>query len=469
MRFAVKFLGCKVSHADAMLARQALLEAGHVEAPEEEAELHVINTCCITGEAEAKSRQSVRRSLKNGAREVYVGGCAVNLRAAQFEEIDTAVRPFTGTAEDVAQLMAGALGGCVDLEHQPLVGRAQLGWPVGRTRRGSPLGRTQHPLGSTSQQHPLGSTAQQHPPTDPAQLPRLKTRSASARTRGFVKVQDGCDCHCAYCIIPTVRGAARSRPAAAVLEEVRARVRQGQPEVVMTGISVGDYRDPQDGWELGELMMQAAKVEGVERVRLSSVEVIHVRDSLIEALRQEPKVCPHLHVPMQSGDDGVLRAMGRHYTAQEYMEAIASLREAVPEVNVTTDVIVGFPNEDEAAFERTLELVAEANIGRIHAFSYSPRPGTVAEALGDRVPPEEKKRRSQVLRGLSEVRSRHRRAEKLGGRECVLVDKVAPTQCSGYTADYTRCYLPAGAANAGELVEVSVEELHADGLRATPV
>jgi threonylcarbamoyladenosine tRNA methylthiotransferase MtaB len=237
----------------------------------------------------------------------------------------------------------------------------------------------------------------------------------------------------------------------------------------MTGISVGDYRDPQEGWELGELMMQAAKVEGVERVRLSSVEVIHVRDSLIEALKEEPKVCPHLHVPMQSGDDDVLQAMGRHYTAREYVEAIASLREAVPEVNLTTDIIVGFPNEDEAAFERTLELVAEAEISRVHAFSYSPRPGTVAEALGDRVPPEEKKRRSRELRGLSEVRSRHHRAGKLGGRERVLVDKVADSQCSGYTTDYTRCYLPAGAASAGELVDVSVGELYADGLRVTPV
>jgi threonylcarbamoyladenosine tRNA methylthiotransferase MtaB len=461
MYFAVKFLGCKVSHADAMLARQALLEAGHVEAPEQEAELHVINTCCITGEAEAKSRQSVRRSLKSGAREVYVSGCAANLRTGQFAEIDTAVRPFTGTAEDVAEAMAGALGGCVDLEHQLLVGRGQRSSQIGGARRRLPASSTRHPVTDGALPRSLDS--------DHARVPRLETRSASARTRGFVKVQDGCDCHCAYCIIPTVRGPARSRPAAAVLEEVRTRVRAGQPEVVMTGISVGDYRDPQDGWELGELMMQAAKVEGVERVRLSSVEVIHVRDSLIEALREEPKVCPHLHVPMQSGDDGVLRAMGRHYTALEYREAIASLREAVPEVNVTTDIIVGFPNEDEAAFERTLELVAEADIGRVHAFSYSPRPGTVAESLGDRVPPEEKKRRSQALRGLSEVRSRHRRVEKLGGRECVLVDKVAPTQCSGYTPDYTRCYLPAGAARAGELVEVSVEELHADGLRVTPV
>jgi threonylcarbamoyladenosine tRNA methylthiotransferase MtaB len=424
VRFAVKFLGCKVSHADAMLARKRLLEAGHEEVPEGEAELHVINTCCITGEAEAKSRQSVRRSLKT-ARQVYVGGCAVNLRSEQFTEIDVAVKGFTGTAEDVAQAMAGALGGCADVEHEVFAGRA-------RQRS-------------------------------------LEGRSAAARTRGFVKVQDGCDCHCAYCIIPTVRGSARSRPASAVLEEVRVRVAQGQPEVVMTGISVGDYRDPEQGLELGELMVAAAQVPGVERVRLSSVEVIHVRDSLIEALKGEPKVCPHLHVPMQSGDDRVLRAMGRHYTAGEYLEAIAALKEAVPEVNLTTDVIVGFPNEDEAAFERTLGLVREAGISRVHAFSYSPRPGTVAEALGDRVAPEEKKRRSRELRGLSEVRSRHHRAAKVGDREWVLVDKVADTQCSGYTADYTRCYLPARAAAAGELVEVGVEELHADGLRASPL
>jgi threonylcarbamoyladenosine tRNA methylthiotransferase MtaB len=424
MRFAVKFLGCKVSHADAMLARRRLLEAGHQEVPEDRAELHVINTCCITGEAEAKSRQSVRRSLKT-AREVYVGGCAVNLNRAQFAEIDPMVSTFTGAAEEVAEAMAGALGACVDLEHE-----------VGTRESGALAG--------------------------PAAL-------AASRTRGFVKVQDGCDCHCAYCIIPTVRGGARSRPAAAVLGEVERRVAQGQPEVVMTGISVGDYRDPERGLELGELMVRAAGVRGVERVRLSSVEVIHVRDTLLEALRDEPKVCPHLHVPMQSGDDGVLAAMGRHYTADEYLEAIHALRRAVPHVNVTTDVIVGFPNEDEAAFANTLELVRAAGISKVHAFSYSPRPGTAAQALGDCVRPEEKKRRSRELRGLSEVRSRHHRAGKLGGRERVLVDKVAPTQCGGYTADYTRCYLPGGAAAAGELVEVEVGELHADGLRVTPV
>ncbi|HUA73090.1 MAG TPA: MiaB/RimO family radical SAM methylthiotransferase [Solirubrobacteraceae bacterium] len=411
--FAVKFLGCKVSQADAMIARRALLAAGHTEAPEDEADLHVINTCCITSEAEAKSRQSVRRSLKT-AGQVLVSGCAVNLNSAQFAEIDDRVRPFVGAAEAVAGDMAQALGGCSDLEHDVLA---------------------------------------REPP------------GQAARTRGFVKIQDGCDCHCAYCIIPTVRGGARSRAASAVLEEARRRVDQGQPEMVMTGISVGDYRDPERGLELGELMVEVARVRGVERVRLSSVEVIHVKDSLLEALATEPKVCPHLHVPMQSGDDEVLRAMGRHYTAGEYLESIAALRKAVPHVNVTTDVIVGFPTETDDAFQRTLDAVDAAGITRVHTFSYSPRPGTVAERLGDRVPPEEKKRRSRELRGRSEVRSRHHRTAKLGGRERVLIDKVADTQCSGYTADYTRCYLPGGAAARGEIIDIACLELQADGIR----
>jgi len=429
MRFAVKFLGCKVSQADAMLARRQLLEAGHDEVSEADAELHVINTCCITGEAEAKSRKSVRHSLKT-AHQVFVGGCAVNLRPSSFAEIGPAVKVFTGAAEEVASEMAGTkplpqgpTGACVDVEHDLLVRES--------ARRSA---------GAWS----------------------------GSRSRGFVKVQDGCDCHCADCISPTVRGAARSRPGSGVLQEVEHRVAQGQREMVMTGISVGDYRDPERGLDLGELLVQAARVPGVERVRLSSVEVIHLKDSLIAALREEPKVCPHVHVPLQSGDDPVLAAMGRHYTASEYLDAIRALRAALPGVNVTTDVIVGFPNEDRAAFQNTLDLVELAGITRVHTFPYSSRPGTAAEALGDRVPPEEKKRRSQAMRGFSEVRSRHHRTAKLGRTERVLVDKLAETQCSGYSADYTRCYLPAGAAAAGELLDATVDELYADGLRVTP-
>jgi threonylcarbamoyladenosine tRNA methylthiotransferase MtaB len=446
--FAVKFLGCKVSQADAMLARSALLASGHVEVPEAEADVHVINTCCITSEAEAKSRQSVRRSLKT-AGQVYVGGCAVNLDQRRFAEIDPRVRALAGTAEDVAAAIAGQAGSCVDLEHDIF---ARDPTRI-RPREFSPANVSAGERSPATRIRP-----REFSPANVSVSERLP------RTRGFVKVQDGCDCHCAYCIIPTVRGRARSRPASAVLEEVARRVAQGQPEMVMTGISVGDYRDAEHGLELGELMCEVAAVPGVERVRLSSVEVIHVKDSLVRALASEPKVCPHLHVPMQSGDDGVLEAMGRHYTAAEYLEHVARLRAAAPHVNLTTDVIVGFPTEDGDAFRRTLEAIDAAAITRVHAFSYSPRPGTRAEKLGDRVAPEEKKRRSQALRGHSELRSRLHRTGKLGHTETVLVDKVAETQCSGYTADYTRCYLPAGSATRGQLVEVACDELHADGI-----
>jgi threonylcarbamoyladenosine tRNA methylthiotransferase MtaB len=174
-------------------------------------------------------------------------------------------------------------------------------------------------------------------------------------------------------------------------------------------------------------------------------------------------------VPLQSGDDGVLEAMGRHYTAADYRQSIARVRAAVPHVNLTTDVIVGFPTEDDAAFERTLDMIDAAGISRVHVFPYSPRPGTVAQALGDRVAPDEKKRRAHELSGRSEVRSRHHRAAKLGRPELVLADKVADTQVSGYTADYTRCYLPPGAAVRGELVEVLCDGLQADGIRCRPL
>jgi threonylcarbamoyladenosine tRNA methylthiotransferase MtaB len=192
--------------------------------------------------------------------------------------------------------------------------------------------------------------------------------------------------------------------------------------------------------------------------------VIHVKDSLLAAIASEPKICPHLHVPLQSGDDPVLAAMGRQYTAGEYLRQIDALRQAAPRVNVTTDVIVGFPTEDEVAFQRTLDAVDAAGITRVHVFPYSPRPGTAAAQLGDRVPAQEKKRRSRALRARSEVRSRDHRHAKLGGVERVLVDKVADSRCAGYTADYTRCYLPAGAAAKGELVEVRCVELQADGI-----
>jgi len=451
-----------------MLARRALLAAGHTEVAEDEAELHVINTCCITGEAEAKSRQSVRRSLRRADR-VHVAGCAVNLAPERFAAIDPRVRVFVGTADEVAGAIGEAEGRPTDGGPPALADADTLrALADADTPPALACADTAHDVLARERLRARGAMPVGAPPGAGARV--------ASRTRGFVKVQDGCDAGCAYCIIPTVRGPARSRPASAILREVAQRVADGQPEMVMTGISVGDYRDPERGLELGELMTEVARVPGVERVRLSSVEVIHVKDSLLRALCEEPKVCPHLHVPLQSGDDAVLAAMGRHYTAEEYLEHIARVRVATArrtggrgDLHVTADVIVGFPTEDEAAFARTLEVVERAELGRVHVFPYSPRPGTAAAELGDRVPPEVKKERGRRLRARSEVRSRLRRSAKLGSELEVLIDKVAADRCSGYSADYTRCYLDEAIARAGELVTVRARELHADGIRCEPV
>ena len=215
--------------------------------------------------------------------------------------------------------------------------------------------------------------------------------------------------------------------------------------------------------------MSAARVPGVERVRISSIEVIHVRDSVLEALAREPKVCPHLHVPLQSGDDGVLAAMGRHYDAGEYLETIARLRDAVPHINVTTDVIVGFPNEDDEAFQRTLELVEEAGISRVHTFSYSSRPGHCGGGA----------RRPRGAGGEEAPLAGD--AGPLGGALAPAPQPQARRAASGcwWTRSPTRSAratprtTPAvtcrpGPAAAGEVLDVNVHELHADGLLVTP-
>ena len=248
------------------------------------------------------------------------------------------------------------------------------------------------------------------------------------RTRAFVKIQDGCSFSCAFCVIPLVRGATRSRRAEAVLAEIGRRVDQGHREIVLTGVNLGCFRDRDAGYSLPRLVREAGSLPGVERLRLSSIEVNHLSDELIAALRETRAAALHLHVPMQSGDDAVLREMGRRYSAAQYLAKLAPLRD----FNLTADVIVGFPGEDEAAFIRTLDVIREAGITRIHAFPYSPRPGT-ATAAADTVPAGEKRERSARLRTLSDELSRRRWRSRIGSLDRVLVDRPG----RGYADDYT--------------------------------
>ncbi len=391
--FSIRFLGCKVSQTDAQQVRERLLADGHVESPS--ADIAVVNTCCVTHEAVRKSRHAVSRAARTHAR-VYVTGCGANLDGDAFAGMPRNVTVVDRPSEETPGFVAGDVGaiGCV---------RADA---------------------------------------------RLE------RVRAFVKVQDGCSFSCNFCVVPLVRGPSRSRRAAAVLGEIRRRVDQGHREVVLTGINLGCYRDREGGYTLARLLREAGATPGLARLRLSSIEVNHVTDELVTALRETPTLARHLHVPLQSGDDQVLRAMARRYTSSTYLRRL----EGLADFNLTTDVIVGFPGENELAFRRTLRLVRAAGITKVHVFPYSPRPGT-RTAAEDPVPPAIKKDRSARLRALSHEACLVRWRSKLGTEDFVLVDRPG----RGYGDDYSPWLVN---APVGELVRVRAAAVAEEGIVA---
>jgi threonylcarbamoyladenosine tRNA methylthiotransferase MtaB len=391
--FDVRFLGCKVSHLDAQDIRARLLADGHRESAA--ADVAVVNTCCVTNEALSKSRQAAARAARTHRR-VYVTGCGANLGGDAFAGLPENVVVIARRSEETPTAVADDLGalGCVQ---------------------------------------------------DHARLERV---------RAFVKIQDGCSFSCNFCVIPLVRGATRSRTAHGVLNEVRRRVAQGHKEVVLTGINLGCFRDRAAGYDLARLVRDAGAIPGLARLRLSSIEINHVNDELIAALRETPTASRHLHVPLQSGDDDVLRAMGRRYSVATYLRKL----EPLEDFNLTADVIVGFPAEDERAFQNTLRTVDRARLTKVHVFPYSPRPGTKTQDA-DPVPPQTKKERSARLRAQSHARSLDHWRAKLGREDVVLVDRPG----RGYGDDYSPWLVD---GEVGELVRARAAEVTEDGIRA---
>ena len=392
--FTTSFLGCKVSQTDARALRERLLADGHTEA-DGVVDVAVVNTCCVTNEAVAKSRKVAARAARRHGR-VYVTGCAANLSADAFAGLPENVVVVPRRSEETPAAVAGDVGaiGCVQAD------------------------------------------------------------AGLDRVRAFVKIQDGCSFSCAFCVIPLVRGGTRSRRADAVLAEIRKRVAQGHHEVVLTGVNLGCFRDRESGYDLPRLIREVGEIAGLARLRLSSIELNHLTPALIAALRETPVVSPHLHVPLQSGDDGVLRAMARRYGAAQYLARV----EPLGDFNVTTDVIVGFPGEDEAAFRRTLEVIRSAAITKVHVFPYSPRPGTLT-AAADSVPAAVKRERSARLRDASRDACLERWRTKLGREDVVLVDRPG----RGYGDDYTPWLLD---APVGELVRVRAAAVTEEGILA---
>ena len=285
------------------------------------------------------------------------------------------------------------------------------------------------------------------------------------RTRAVVKVQDGCDQFCAYCVVPYARKRKQSRPIEDVMEELGSLAEFGYKEVVLTGIRLGSYRD--GNVDLPGLVRRAREVDGIARVRLSSVEPWEVDDRLLDAM-EHSKVCRHLHIPLQSGDDAILRAMNRPYDVRHYRGMISRVRNRIRGIGVTTDVIVGFPGETEEAFANTREMIEEVGFSRLHVFRYSPRKLTRAAGLPNQVPPEVKQARAAELIELGK-RSVRRFAESLIGEtvEVLAENRLkASNALVGYADNYAEVSFPGDARLKGSMVRVRITGVDQNGRAA---
>lgn len=440
-------LGCKANLYDTAGMMNDLKRAGwEVTSAAEErrrpgepgADLYVVNSCAVTARAESKSRQLARRlKRENPGALVALVGCFPQLRrqAAAGEGVDLVL----GTADRgrLVEVLAEARGERGE-PSAPAIARA-----VDQEREVAVL------------------------------LETVPGAFAGERTRAAVKVQDGCEQFCTYCVIPYARGPSRSRPLGEVLEEVERLVRGGFREVVVTGIHLGawglDLRDP---GRLADLVRAIAGVPGLARVRLSSIEPLEITDELVDLLATNPRVCRHLHVPLQSGSDEVLARMNRHYTAVEFLAMVDRVRSRVPLAGLTTDVMVGFPGETDADFEATLAVVERARFSRLHVFRFSRRPGTPAADMPGQVDPAVRKARSEALIGLGRRLAREFREGLVGRTMEVLVERasgegregLAWPSGEGFTDNYVRVTFRGPHARPNEIVPVLLEKVTAEGL-----
>ncbi len=430
---AIVNLGCKVNRSEVEAAAR-LLRAGGVhlvDAATDPADLVLVNTCTVTGVADQKSRQAVRRARRSSPdARLIVTGCSIQVDPATFAAIDprAVIVDNDGKADLLAEL-ADLLADRID---------DATGRPAG------PL-----PTLSGVEASPIDGIAD--------------GRSIAERTRTFVKVQDGCSFHCTYCIIPRARGPERSLPPEVILADVRRAIAAGHREIVLTGINVGTYdggwsergfrgRHVRSALSLAGLVRRILDETDVERIRLSSIEPQHVDEALLEtwAGAGVGRCMPHLHVPLQSGDDGVLRRMGRRYDTAAYARVVERARQVLPEVAVHADVIAGFPTEDDAAFDRTIDFLEDLAPAGLHVFRYSERPGTPAVRMAGQVAASIRRTRAARLLDLAAGLGARRAASRVGAIDRVLVEgRLADGRWIGHAEDHQAVVL--FGSDAGDL------------------
>ncbi len=420
MKIYLDTIGCRLNQAEIERMARQFRAAGHtLVARAAEADLAVVNTCAVTAKAAADSRQRIRQLARAGVPRVVATGCWATLEPAQAAALPAVHQVVPNQAKEllVPQVL-GAPPHAFDLE---------------------PLAREPIP-------------------------------GRRGRTRAFIKVQDGCDNRCTFCITTVARGPGRSQPLAAVLDDVWAAQRGGVQEVVLTGVHLGSWgRDLSPPQRLHDLVRAVLRHTDIPRVRLSSLEPWDLDDAFF-ALWENPRLAPHLHLPLQSGSAAVLRRMARKTTPQAFARLVAAARRAIPDVAITTDLIAGFPGESEAEFAETLAFVQAMDFAGGHVFTYSPRPGTAAARMPDQVPLPLRRERNAALRAvLAASAARYRRAF-VGRTLQVLWESARPHPEGGFvlrglSGNYLRVEAQAPADFHNRFLRVTIVAVTEDGLR----
>ncbi len=485
---AMHNLGCKVNayEADAML--EELRRAGIRIVPWDDAvaDIYIINTCSVTNIADRKSRQMIHKARSmNPAAVVIAAGCYVQARAAELQT-DTAVDILVGNQEKGRLLPILEAYWATHPDRVPSSVRTSDANADDRTVHTDPQPSAPAASLSDASADRIVVADQKiacfvSDIAEPQPYAALWAGEIADQGRAFIKVQDGCNQFCSYCIIPFVRGRIRSRSIEDTVKEVMDFARRGYHEVVLTGIHLSSYGLDLDGanyeyamnheipsTHLLALIRAVAAVPGIARVRLGSLEPRIITGAFVEALRAIPELCPHFHLSLQSGSDRILRAMNRHYDTVAFRHSVALLRAAWPEVAITTDIIVGFPGESEADFEDSCRFVEEIGFYELHVFKYSRRQGTAADRMPAQLTDRVKSERSERLMKLDVQQSEAFRHRFLGRTEDVIPEEIVEIEGRPYLRGYNRCYVryliplsdaSEGACKIGQIMQVCGQEI----------
>ncbi|MGB2705555.1 MAG: tRNA (N(6)-L-threonylcarbamoyladenosine(37)-C(2))-methylthiotransferase MtaB [Candidatus Omnitrophota bacterium] len=404
--FTIKTLGCKVNQYESQAMREDLVGCGFAEETgRETADFFIINSCTVTGKADKDTRSLIRHFHRiNPKGKIVVAGC--------YAELDSDRKELAGIA-GVAYLVRNREKGRI----------AEI---LSISGTGLGLARGQVSLSGVVSRRDLS------PPKRP--IPAGIT-DFKDRNRAFVKIQDGCDHRCSYCKVSIVRGPSRSRCPEEIVKEVRSLVEKGFKEIVLTGVSLGAHKN------LAGLISEISRLEGSFRIRLSSIEPGYVTDALLGAIKSNSKMCKHLHIPLQSGDDRILRLMKRPYNTKRFAGIIKKIRKHIPDAAITTDVLVGFPGEDERHFRKTVRFIKKIRPSRMHVFPYSRREGTAAAKLSHSLSKQEVKERVKILTDLSKYFSLEFAKRFIGKPQEVLIESQRDRSTgllTGYTDRYVR-------------------------------